>query len=131
VAVRRPLEIAHQRLVCSVLFVVIAGSAFLAGCDKRQSDQPPRPVGVPENAFWVGGADGGVFIILEKQSGDASGVYQGTIYHDSSGRIWYRGRLIVEPKGNAIVDITNPKLFDGWDGRYLHLIDGRRMEASK
>jgi hypothetical protein len=98
----------------------------IASCQKG-TDPPPRPAGVPETAFWVGGADGGVFVLLEKEPQEPAHVYRARVYHDHSGELWYSGNLAMVPQDRPSVDVSNPNLFSGWDGDNLHLTDGRRL----
>lgn len=81
-----------------------------------------RPDGVPYDAVWVGGDDGGVWLSIEPDT-DQPGTYPTTIYHGSDGDVLYQGSLM----GDACIDPTNPDQFTGWDGTYLYLQDGSRL----
>jgi hypothetical protein len=100
--------------------------ALAAACGR--SAPPPRPAGVPAEAFWLGGPDGGAFVALGRTAGDAPQVVRARIYY-RHGELWYAGRLRAE-RGTAPVDITRPELFSGWDGEALHLSDGRALRKA-
>ncbi|HKO48621.1 MAG TPA: hypothetical protein VJV79_12905 [Polyangiaceae bacterium] len=89
---------------------------------------PKRPKGVPADAFWVGGPDGGVFVCLER-SNDRKGTFSGKIYH-LDGELWYAGALVPNPTGSP-VDPTQHEQFAGWDGERLLMTEGRWLESVK
>ena len=108
------------------LLLLLGLALALTACSKSPSE-PPRPKGVPEQAIWVGGADGGVFTYLERRPSDPAPIYRATIYDDVSGSPLFQGRMVVVPQDRSILDLRNPALFSGWDGQALHLTDGRRL----
>ena len=89
---------------------------------------PKRPAGVPAEAFWVGGPDGGVFVVI-KRATRPPGTFAGKIYHDD-GTLWYAGPLVPAPRGVSI-DPSQHHQFDAWDGDNLLLSDGRWLESVK
>ncbi len=118
-----------------VVFLAIAASlalVFATGCEvevvSNGNGAPSRPSGVPDSAVWLGGADGGVFIVLEKREGTPAELYHGSIYHES-GALAYRGRLAVKSTAQPPVDVNDPHAFVGWDGDRLNLEDDRSMAA--
>jgi hypothetical protein len=50
-----------------ILFLLLT-LIFVSACDVQQSEPeiPNKPSEVPDKAFWVGGLDGGVFVLIEK-----------------------------------------------------------------
>jgi hypothetical protein len=87
---------------------------------------PTRPASVPAEAFWVGGLDGGVFVLIERTS-DGRGRFAGKIYHPD-GELWYAGPLVPAPR-DASIDPTQHDQFAGWDGQRLLMSDGRWLES--
>lgn len=88
---------------------------------------PERPASVPDKAFWVGGVDGGNFILIKKQSGDNK-LFFVKIFNDSTGDIEYKGLLKYSGQKDTQELLDNPALYQGWDGDNLHLVGGERME---
>ncbi|MDN3436402.1 hypothetical protein QMA03_18665 [Pseudoalteromonas sp. APC 3356] len=48
-----------------ILFLLLT-LIFVSACDVQQSEPeiPNKPSEVPDKAFWVGGLDGGVFVLM-------------------------------------------------------------------
>ena len=85
-----------------------------------------RPEGIPDNAVWRGGADGGVYVVLPTPVQGEKGIYYAEIYGDHSGTLWYKGRLKFIYSEYAIgepIDPTRDDIIMGWDGERLHLRD--------
>jgi hypothetical protein len=81
---------------------------------------PPRPKGVPADAVWAGGADGGSFI---KCSFDPSaGLNFCTVYNDFTGKIEAEGRFAIS--GPARPEDVTEFSFSGFDGKKIYLKDG-------
>jgi hypothetical protein len=108
---------------CALCFAVV-----LLGCQK-EVHPPQRPPAVPEKAFWLGGPDGGVFVLLQKRATDPPPIYRARIYEDSSGALLYEGQLTMVPSDKPDVDTRNAVLFSFWDGQRLHLEDGRELKV--
>lgn len=114
-------------LVYSFLFSLIS-----YGCMENlnsNAKQPKKPPNVPKEAVWSGGVDGGVFIYIRKEENSPPNIYVAKIFYDSTGDIWYEGRLSVEPPEDPIFDYKSDKVFSGWDGDTLYLRDGRKLTA--
>lgn len=91
---------------------------------------PNKPAGVPAEAFWVGGPDGGVFVRLERTKG-RPGTYAAKIFHPY-GEVWYAGPLVAAPPdASADIDPSQHDQFAGWDGERLLLGDGRWLDSVK
>jgi hypothetical protein len=116
----RLLRYAHL-LAVLVVATIVAGCSFVA-------EEPPRPAGVPADAFWVGGPDGGVFMRLEPTA-DNGATYRGAVYNEFTGSVWYEGRFILEPAGSPPVNVRDRRILSGWDGVAIHLTDGRALMA--
>lgn len=93
---------------------------------KRRTRAPPRPRGVPQEAVWAGGIDGGDFILLGPATPD--GTYFAKIYNDHSGDLEFSGKLRLKAPGTAPIDVANPKTYSDWDGTSLSLRDGRILQ---
>ncbi len=91
----------------------------------NEEGSPRRPARVPAQAFWVGGPDGGVFLVLER-SNARKGTFAAKIYHPD-GELWYAGSLVLKPPGTS-VDPSQHGQFVGWDGERLLMNDGRWLE---
>lgn len=100
----------------------------IAACS-TDIDPPLRPDGVPENAMWIGGIDGGAWVLLERRVGDPPRIYRAQVFGDQVGDKWYVGRLEIGPNIAAVESITDPEVFQIWDGDNLLLKDGRIMVA--
>jgi len=117
------------RLACALLVLTVCATACPAREREGEPYQPSRPLAVPKAALWVGGPDGGVWVLLEKNAEDPPGRYRGAIFHEG-GLVWYEGALVVDPPDRPDVDLTTRTLFGGWDGDELHLNDGRTLRAT-
>ena len=110
------------------MVLLVLGS--VVGCRIRteptKADAPARPAAVPAQAIWTGGHDGGVFLIVRPAGGNAD-AYSAEIYHDYSGDILYRGRLLIQPAKSGTFSVKDAASYSGWDGDTLYLADGRRL----
>jgi hypothetical protein len=68
------------------LFVAVDRGLFLGA-----ATPPPRPTGVPTDATWVGGVDGGWFVACRPAVPAATGRYTCAIYGDVAGELVTRG----------------------------------------
>lgn len=119
-----------KRLIDLLKFGVLLGSLlFLMSCDQGQmaEEEPARPASVPINALWVGGVDGGVYVVVRKLEGDGPNIYDAEIYH-SVGEIDYKGKLSINSEENTEFDYTQKDSYSGWDGDTLYLRDGRQLK---
>lgn len=103
------------------------------GCETNISKvhQQQRPAEVPQQAYWVGGPDGGVYVNIEpttkkqQEAKKSPKAYAVAIYFDN-GEPWYMGTMRLEPTDTEPLKLS-ASLFNGWDGEELHLKDGRRL----
>lgn len=118
---------------CRSLSVAVAMSSLLAACQcqvqSTEPTPPPRPSGVPAQAIWAGGIDGGDFIVLSPATGD--GIYLAKIYNDHSGDLEFSGKLRLKGSITVPIDVTDPKTYSDWDGESLSLRDGRTLTPVK
>ena len=111
-----------------VLLMVAAGA--LLSCKPSPPESPPRPAGVPSTAIWIGGVDGGEFLVFDKKPKDPKLVYDVVVYNDFSGEIEFKGKLKLSAPGEIDPSFfRDTKFFSGWDGTSLHLMDGRQLTA--
>ena len=80
----------------------------------------------PNDSFWLGGADGGVFIDIKDDDDPNDQIYVGTIYNDGDQTIWYQGPFKLVSTSAFAVD--NRDLYSFWDGEKLYLKDGSYLE---
>lgn len=110
-------------------WVLLAAMLIALGCG-NSSSQPSRPASVPTAAFWLGGPDGGVFVLLKPRDDKAPATRcAGTIYRQD-GSVWYTGAFAIDPASSPPVNTADHKLFEGWDGTQLLLRDGRALVAA-
>jgi hypothetical protein len=110
----------------TLAFAVVLCLPLLACQQGSELEPPPRPRGVPAEALWAGGVDGGDFIQLSPAK--AAGIYSAKIYNDHSGELDFRGALRLSKPSAAPIDVNDPKTYSGWDGETLHLRDGRSLK---
>jgi hypothetical protein len=110
-----------------ILCVILIGCEFIKG--SAAIKPPQKPPNVPKEAIWSGGVDGGVFILVQKDKNSPANIYFADIYYDSTGEIWYKGRLSIDPLEKPDFDYRNKEVYSGWDGDTLYLKDGRILKA--
>ena len=94
--------------------------ALLPGCPKSGGHAPNRVPGVPVEAEWVGGADGGAWILCEDR---AQRRLHCRVYHDFTGELEFDSDVVLN-SGNGPTPRASELEFDGWDGQSIHLING-------
>lgn len=113
--------------------LLLGGTAGIVACkirtERSRPEAPTRPSGVPGQAIWSGGAEGGVFLVVRPSGPSEPNVYTGAIYDERSGGVVYQGRLILKPANGAPVPVADPESYSGWDGDTLHLSDGRELNV--
>jgi hypothetical protein len=116
-------------VAATVLALALVSIAAVDGCRMKAAEgAPSRPFNVPPAAFWLGGPDGGVFVLLKAdESGGHTHPIQGTIFHQN-GQTWFTGRFVAEPAG-ATIAVEDRAAFMGWDGERLLLTQGRALRA--
>jgi hypothetical protein len=95
---------------------------FLSGCNGTdKTSKVNKPVNVPNAAFWVGGADGGVFVDMEKENLD----FSGSIFAEVTGAVLYQGKFTYT--GKTEFEYKKPSSYSGWDGQTLYLKNGGKL----
>jgi hypothetical protein len=97
---------------------LIAGLGTMA-CTTHVSP-PPRPKGVPADALWAGGADGGSFIRCSYDAG--TDLNMCSAYNDRTGRLEIQGQFTITGPTRA-KDVWRFE-YSGFDGRRIYLTDG-------
>lgn len=112
------------------IFFIISIIIFFPACEVQVSEpEPPnKPAQVPNKAFWVGGLDGGVFVLVERNDDLDANEYLGGIYY-ISGDLAYKGKMHIFPKDSAAIDYENPKIYQGWDGDTLYLSGNKQLKV--
>lgn len=113
------------------LWLTLMCLAFL-GCERQASEPSPpvRPANVPVDAVWVGGMEGGVFVLIRKPEELSDDNYTGEVYY-SSGDLSYKGEMKLLPPGSAAFDVTTKESFEGWDGDRLYLTGNRYLQVQE
>jgi len=125
---RKRANICAALLICSSVLtsVILMPSSIIT---PAKAEAPALPPGVPAKAIWVGGADGGIFLILQTINGK-SREFHAHVWDYPSGTLEYNG--ILRPSGNApkTIDIKDGQEFLGWDGVALYLRGGGSLRVS-
>ena len=111
-------------------FGVLLLAAALCACDAGTAAPPARPASVPPEALWVGGMDGGVFVVVQPPAaGAARTQYRGSVWY-AHGAVWYRGAMRLEPAGAPALAVGDVTQYQGWDGSRLLLSGDRSLVAT-
>lgn len=81
----------------------------------------------PNGSWWLGGADGGVYIKIDEGIKINDNLYEGTIYFEHDMTIWYQGSFKL--MGNLDFSINNHDLYNFWDGERVQLKESSYLEA--
>lgn len=93
--------------------------------ENTELDEPyRRPAAVPPAAAWIGGPDGGVFIVLTPDPG--RGAFACTVYNDHTGEVEAAGFCRPSGISKAKFEPGIPEI-SAWDGENLHLARGDAM----
>lgn len=108
---------------------VVALLAGMVSMTMLASGAPARPDGVAPEAIWVGGMDGGVFLLVVRDPSDGNGLYRGCVFADGGPYLLYNGLLRKHGPGPVAGPLDRPETYDGWDGTRLYLADGGWLRA--
>ena len=105
---------------------------FAIGCQKEASipTEPVRPSNIPATSVWVGGLDGGVFVLVKRSKKPGNNMYLGEIYY-ISGDLAYKGPMKLVPVGSIDFDPTKKESFEGWDGDQLFLRNNQYLKTQE
>ena len=94
-----------------------------------KSGPPDKVQGIPNNAFWVGGKDGGQWYVVDSIDKSAQTIYC-EIYNDSSGEIIASRKFKLHCHATEINWENLPAEFNSYDGEYLLLVRRDAVEKS-
>lgn len=120
------VEIRTWKAVLLLVFLLIFG------CEREVSTsaEPARPSNIPAASIWVGGLDGGVFVLIRKSEKHGKDMYLGEIYY-VSGDLVYKGPMKLFPAGTTDFDSTRKESYEGWDGDTLYLSNNRYLKVKE
>ncbi|MGF1461706.1 MAG: hypothetical protein ACFB2Z_00790 [Maricaulaceae bacterium] len=104
-------------------WVLLAAALGLSACDPPIPDV--RPAHVPEDAIWVGGPDGGVYVLIRRIETDPAMLYRGCIFYEYLPQPAFAGAMRLE----GLAALPPPEAWGGWNGRKLHLPEGAALVA--
>ncbi|VAX05742.1 hypothetical protein MNBD_GAMMA19-114 [hydrothermal vent metagenome] len=115
-------------ITLSLLLVIILSVTYVLDRIEIGSALPPtpKPDNIPEKASWIGGLDGGMYVLVQKNNKDSPAIYDAEIYH-SSGSASYKGKLVINAPENPQFNYNDVNSYSGWDGDTLYLQDGRYL----
>lgn len=103
--------------------VLLFGMLLGTGCMGDPAKPRERPSGVPSAAAWVGGADGGVWILCEVSEEKEANYC--TAYHENHGKVIAEGWFVLDDTREAAV--IDELAYSGFDGYEILLEGGRRL----
>ncbi len=110
----------------SKLLVLVAVSALLS-CGYRKIP-PDRPLGVPSQAVWAGGPDGGSFIRCDVDT--EKDVNNCTVYNEDTGHIMDRGSFKLGNENRAARTEELRYAWADWGGM-IGLADQRVLKRTQ
>jgi hypothetical protein len=98
---------------------------FSIGCQRKDkfSDTytPQRVSGIPKEAFWVGGADGGKWYLIVSINKEVHATHL-KIYHDYTGELEVNKQFTLHCHTDSILTLQDLKNYiDGFDGNRVYL----------
>ena len=92
--------------------------------------EPPRPSGLPSDAEWAGGPDGGAWILCGQTTKEPYAAFDCTTFNED-GSVWARGHFIhARPAGGRYEAVGAPfpgLAFEGYDGVSIYLQNGTML----
>lgn len=106
------------------LLSVLTAAVLIVACTSKV-EAPKRLPGIPPDAVWVGGRDGGAWILCR----DDGGRNFCTIYNDASPEVWIQAFFVLEgsSRGVSVQELR----YDFFDGDRIRLVDGRVLTRMK
>ncbi len=111
----------------ALLLAILISTVEIGEYNNVDNMPETRPNSVPAHALWVGGIDGGVYILITKNIDNEPRIYNAVIYHEI-GSIEYKGRLIINSSNTPLFDYENASSYSMRDGDTLYLRDERYLK---
>ncbi len=112
----------YSQMKLRLLFLVLI--ANLLACSLETVEKTG-----PDNSWWLGGDDGGVFVKITDDANPNDKIYNGAIYFESNEKIWYKGPFRLQGGIQFSPEHRDQYLF--WDGEKLHLRDSSYLEPTE
>jgi hypothetical protein len=103
--------------------LLVAGAIGASACSRRVTPPPPRPVGVPVDAVWAGGADGGAFIRCVAVGQERANTFECVVFGDRDGEVVGRGRFVTRPTFHVSLAELR-RSYAAFDGSLILLANG-------
>ncbi len=102
--------------------LALALGLLLWGCN-TQVTPPPRAVGIPMDAVWAGGTDGGAWFKSRQQGR----LYYCQVFNDQTGDVWAEGFFKAAGNLEKMAKDNNLK-YEWFDGKRIQLEGGVFLE---
>lgn len=103
--------------------VGLALALSVAACSRRVTPPPPRPVGVPADAVWAGGLEGGAFIRCVAAGREPTTAFDCVVFHERAGDVIVRGRFVTRPTFETSLRELR-RSYAAFDGSAILLVNG-------
>lgn len=113
-------------LIAVLILTYFINQGSLITIEQPIASAPNKPKTVPNEAFWVGGTDGGNFFHMEIHPENDKKLYT-QIFNDFTGDLEFEGVLNYSGDLSTQELISMPSLYQGWDGDNIHLSNGDVM----
>jgi hypothetical protein len=80
--------------VLAAVATLIALAVLFVPATPGAPTAPARPAGVPREAVWAGGGDGGAWIACTQRNAESPD-YACRVYHDTDGSVWAQGTYVL------------------------------------
>ena len=103
------------------IIIAILITLLWPGCNIDRDYQPERVEGIPKDAFWVGGPDGGQWYIIENINKEM-GTANFKIFNDHSGTLEISRNFKLKCDSEVVIAWDNlEKKIDAFDGQSIIL----------
>ncbi len=109
----------------SLLTLLASSVIVLAACEIENADTQPDG---PDGSWWLGGADGGVYLRISDDDNTQDRQFTGVIYYEGDQSVWYEGDFVLE--GDLKFDANDREQYLFWDGERIHLKDASSLVAT-
>jgi hypothetical protein len=109
-----------------LLWLLAAGAAY--ACTLAPPQPPPRPAGVPVEAVWAGGVDGGDWLLCVPEVAAPKGSFSCRVFSDQTGLLTTQGKhVFAECEANGActpqAEVPSTLRYEFFDGVTVHLAD--------